>query len=204
MTAMRVSRTVVREAVAALRAEGLVTTRQGSGAFVAADTRRVPFRIDPEGISSTADVLNVMELRVAVEVESAALAAKRARGPQVAAIMKALDAIEAAIRRGEGAVNEDFAFHRAIADATLNPQFSQFLAFLGRHVIPRHSIRMTLTTPAEQRKYLARIQKEHARIASAIEEQDENEARKAMRAHLARSLDRYRRLAERDEQPARL
>src|SRR6478609_5174144 len=48
MAAMGVSRTVVREAVAALRADGLVTTRQGSGAFVAGDSRRVPFRIDPE------------------------------------------------------------------------------------------------------------------------------------------------------------
>src|SRR6516225_4671682 len=69
MTAMGVSRTVVREAIAALRADGLVTTRQGSGAFVAADTSRVPFRIEPEGLHSIKDVLEVMELRLAVEVE---------------------------------------------------------------------------------------------------------------------------------------
>ena len=77
MTAMGVSRTVVREAVAALRADGLVTTRQGSGAFVAGDSSRVPFRIDPEGLSSIGDVLEVMELRLAIEVEAAALAATR-------------------------------------------------------------------------------------------------------------------------------
>src|SRR6476659_2133897 len=45
--AMRVSRTVVREAVSALRAEGLIVTRQGVGAFVAAGVLRRPFRIDP-------------------------------------------------------------------------------------------------------------------------------------------------------------
>src|SRR5215831_14072209 len=89
MKAMGVSRTVVREAVAALRAEGLVTTRQGSGAFVAADGPRA-FRIDPDGLSSITDVLNLMELRLAVEVESASLAAERARSWQIAAIMKAL------------------------------------------------------------------------------------------------------------------
>src|SRR5208282_6865573 len=44
VAAMGVSRTVVREAVAALRAEGLVTTRQGAGAFVANDIWRRPFR----------------------------------------------------------------------------------------------------------------------------------------------------------------
>jgi DNA-binding FadR family transcriptional regulator len=197
MLAMQVSRTVVREAVAALRAEGLVTTRQGSGAFVATDARRLAFRIDPAGLSSIADVLNVMELRIAVEVESACLAAERAKNSQIAAIMKAVGDIEAAIERGDEAVNEDFAFHRAIADATMNPQFAQFLAFLGQHVIPRHSIRTTLATPAEQHDYLARIQKEHRRIAEAIRNRDGNEARRAMRAHLVKSLERYRRLAER-------
>ena len=48
MIALGVSRTVVREAVSALRAEGLVVTRQGSGAFVAEDASRMPFRIDPD------------------------------------------------------------------------------------------------------------------------------------------------------------
>ena len=201
MHALRVSRTVVREAVAALRAEGLVTTRQGSGAFVAADARRTAFRIDPDGLSSISDVLNVMELRVAVEVESAWLAAERAKSWQIAAIMRALADIDAAIDCGDSAVNEDFAFHRAIAEATTNPQFSLFLAFLGQHVIPRHSIRTSLATPAEQHAYLARIQKEHRRIAEAIRTRDANEARRAMRAHLVKSLERYRQLAERAGEP---
>src|SRR5881409_3034133 len=50
--AARVSRTVVREAVAALRAEGLVVTRQGVGAFVSAEPQRAPFRIDPDRMQS--------------------------------------------------------------------------------------------------------------------------------------------------------
>jgi GntR family transcriptional regulator, transcriptional repressor for pyruvate dehydrogenase complex len=202
MHAMGVSRTVVREAVAALRAEGLVTTRQGSGAFVAADARRSAFRIDPDGLSSISDVLNVMELRLAVEVESASLAAERAKNWQIAAIMQALADVDAAIASGDSAVKEDFAFHRAIAAATMNPQFGEFLAFLGQHVIPRHSIRTTLATLAEQHSYLARIQKEHRRIAEAIRNRDGTEARRAMRAHLAKSLERYRQLAERAGEPA--
>src|SRR5262245_54232947 len=77
MRALGVSRTVVREAVAALRADGLITTRQGSGAYVASDVSRVPFRIDPEGLSSIEDGLEVMELMLAIEVEAAARAAQR-------------------------------------------------------------------------------------------------------------------------------
>jgi DNA-binding FadR family transcriptional regulator len=197
MAAMGVSRTVVREAVAALRAEGLVRTRQGSGAFVAADTSRVPFRIDPEGLSSIEHVLEVMELRLAIEVEAAALAAERIAPERLAPIGRALRAIEAAIRRGEGAVREDFAFHRAIAEASGNPRFAELLEFLGRHVIPRQSIRVTLTTREEQRQYLMRIQKEHRRIFDAIHDGQAAEARKAMRGHLTNSLKRYRRLGER-------
>ena len=91
--AARVSRTVVREAVAALRAEGLVITRQGVGAFVSAEPQRAPFRID---LAKLDDVLNVMELRLGVEVESAGLAAERATRAQVRGIAAALEAIERA------------------------------------------------------------------------------------------------------------
>jgi DNA-binding FadR family transcriptional regulator len=159
----------------------------------------VAFRIASDGTAGSGaigDVLSVMELRLAVEVEAAALAAERASGAQIELIEAALAAIEKAICRGETAVSEDFAFHRAIADATANSHFAEFLDFLGRHVIPRQSIRAAQGTPAEQHAYLVRLQRDHARIAAAIRARDPSEARKAMRAHLSKSLERYRNLAE--------
>ncbi len=197
MGQLGVSRTVIREAIAALRSEGLVVTRQGSGAFVAPDTRRVPFRIDGGELTSIAHVLDVMELRRAVEVESAALAAERASQRQLAQISRALDEIDAAIARGEGAVNEDFEFHRAIADATGNTHFADFLEFLGRLVIPRQSIRLSRGTPEEQQRYLELIQREHRKIAAAIARHDPVAARRTMRIHLSNGLGRYRHLSER-------
>ena len=193
---MGVSRTVVREAVAALRADGLVVTRRGSGAFVA-DPGAGPFRIAAAPAAPIGDVLDVMELRLSVEIEAAALAAERATQRQRAAVVAALRAIDQALRRGEGAVAEDFAFHRAIALATGNRQFPRFLEFLGGHVIPRQSVRLSLDTPAGRRAYLERIQREHARVAAAIAAGDSAEARRAMRDHLTRSLERYRNLAGR-------
>ncbi len=89
---MGVSRTVVREAVAALRAEGLVITRQGAGAFVADDAAQRPFRLALDGLASIEDVLDVMELRAGIETESAALAAERITPASAAAIARALDA----------------------------------------------------------------------------------------------------------------
>ncbi len=190
-----VSRTVVREAVAALRADGLVVTRRGSGAYVA-DPAAGPFRIAAPRAAALSDVLDVMELRLAVEVEAAALAAERASRRQVAAIRSAWQALDLALKRGEGAVAEDFAFHRAIAEATGNRQFPGFLAYLGSHVIPRQSVRLNVDTPAERRAYLARIQAEHSRIVTAIAAGDAADARRAMREHLTRSLQRYRALAK--------
>src|SRR4051794_10880774 len=138
--AARVSRTVVREAVAALRAEGLVITRQGVGAFVSAEPTRAPFRIEPERMQSLGDILSVMELRLGVEIESAGLAAERAGKPQLRAIGAALEAIERAAAQDKTAVDEDLAFHRAIAEATGNPEFPRFLQFIGRHLIPRRTV----------------------------------------------------------------
>ena len=77
-----------------------------------------------------------------------------------------------------------------------NRQFPRFLAILGSHVIPRQSVRLSVDTPAERRAYLARIQHEHPRIVDGIAAADAVEARRAMREHLTRSLERYRNLAE--------
>lgn len=197
MNAMGVSRTVVREAVAALKASGMVITRQGAGAFVAPDHARASFRINPDSLSSIADVVGVMELRVAVEIEAAALAAERATAPGLAKIRSALAGIDRAIQRGQSAISEDFAFHLAIATATANPNYVEFLRFLGRHVIPRQSVRTIVATGEQQVSYLKRIQNEHRKIASAIRSRDAAAARRAMRTHLGNSLVRYRRLAGR-------
>jgi GntR family transcriptional regulator, transcriptional repressor for pyruvate dehydrogenase complex len=196
VAAMGVSRTVVREAVAALRAEGLVTTRQGAGAFVAEDAARRPFRLARGGLPSLAEALDIMELRQSVEVEAAGLAAARATPPGRDGIAAALGAIDAAIVRGESAVEEDFGFHRAIAAATGNPQFANFLEYLGHYIIPRQSIRVATHHGDGRRAYLEMIQREHRVIGAAIEAGDAKEARDAMRRHLANSQARYCRLAE--------
>jgi GntR family transcriptional regulator, transcriptional repressor for pyruvate dehydrogenase complex len=190
-----VSRTVVREAVAALRAEGLVVTRQGVGAFVAAAPRR-PFRIEGGELRSLREVIEVMELRTGIEIEAAGLAAERASAVRLARIGDAYKAVDRAIGRGDAGVDEDFAFHRSIAEATENPQFVNFLEYLGRFIIPRQTIRITVDGPAERRAYLAKIQEEHRDILDAVRAKSAQAARAAMRRHLLNSRKRYQSLAE--------
>src|SRR5688572_16616685 len=200
--AARVSRTVVREAVAALRAEGLVITRQGVGAFVSAAPQQAPFRIDTERLHDLEEILYVMELRLCVEMESAGLAAERASRAQVRAIDAALEAMDRATVQGKAAVDEDLELHRAIAEGTGNPQFPRFLQFIGRHLIPRHIVSGMPRSMGGQRPYLEMLQVEHRRIVDAIRNQDPKGAREAMRRHLSRSLERYRKLAAEQKKAA--
>jgi DNA-binding FadR family transcriptional regulator len=192
IAATGVSRTVVREAVAALRAEGLVVTRQGVGAFVPENARR-PLRIDFDQLSPLRAVLDVMELRTGIEIEAAGLAAARASSSQVRKIVQCFDAIGATIKRGEDAIVEDFAFHCSIADATGNPQFRRFLEHLGRFVIPRQTIRGG--PGIARRAYSETFQREHRDIVQAIRRGSVSQARAAMRRHLLNSRKRYQRLA---------
>jgi GntR family transcriptional repressor for pyruvate dehydrogenase complex len=119
-----------------------------------------------------------------VEIESAGLAAERGTKADVRAIAAALQEIEQTAREGKSAVDEDLAFHRAIAEATGNPEFARFLQFIGRHLIPRRTVTGLPERMGGRRVYLALIQAG-----------DPKAARDAMRRHLTRSLDRYRKLA---------
>jgi GntR family transcriptional repressor for pyruvate dehydrogenase complex len=192
-----VSRTVVREAVAALRAEGLVVTRQGVGAFVADNARR-PFRIEPNEVGSIREVLEVMELRTGIEIEAAGLAAERGSAADIRNIADAYEAVERAIERGESGVDQDFAFHCSIARATGNPKFLRFLEYLGRLIIPRQTINLT-SGGVKRVAYLKTFQKEHRVILDAIRSKAVTQARAAMRRHLHNSRKRYQKLAARLE-----
>jgi GntR family transcriptional repressor for pyruvate dehydrogenase complex len=198
--AMGVSRTTIREAVAALRADGLVVTRQGAGAFVAPGGPRRPFRLAVEGLPSVEEVLDVMELRASVEVEAAGLAAERATVAARRRIGRALAAIDAVMRRGDNAIDQDFLFHLSIARATANPQFVNFLEYLGGFIIPRQTIRVAAHGKDGQRAYLELFQGEHRAIHAAIEAGDTAGAREAMRVHLVNSQARYRQLVADSQQ----
>ncbi len=193
MASFGVSRTVIREAVSALRSEGLVLTRQGVGAFVAADVQGRPFRIDPDGLKSLHEILRIMELRMSVEIFAAGLAAERRTPSQLQRIVAALGKIDAAIARGEAAVEADFDFHRAIAKATGNPYFQNFLDYLGHYIIPRQTLRIGQRDSETQAAYLRKVQGEHHAIHDAVAKRDAGAAHAAMRAHLENSIKRYSR-----------
>ncbi|MDH6265181.1 GntR family transcriptional repressor for pyruvate dehydrogenase complex [Rhizobium sp. SG_E_25_P2] len=198
-----VSRTVVREAIASLRADRLVETRKGAGVFVLEPTQAPASplhslqNIDPERVSS---MIEVLELRTAVEVEAAGLAALRRSPAQEEAILERHYAVRACLEAGVPSAEADFALHLAIAEAANNPRFRDFLAMIGRNVIPRAALRND-DSEADQAAYLKLIDEEHRAIVFAISNGDEDAARAAMRRHLRGSQMRYRNLLREERKP---
>jgi GntR family transcriptional repressor for pyruvate dehydrogenase complex len=121
-----VSRAVVREAIAVLRADGLVEARKGAGVF-ALDLSNRPVRpFDDLTTARISQVIELLELRTACEIEAAALAASRRSAAQIEAILDAHAAVDACLRHGEPTRDADFGLHLAIAEATQNRRFPNF------------------------------------------------------------------------------
>lgn len=189
-----VSRTVVREAIAALRADGLVVSRQGSGVFVADPPAPPRFRLAPGGLTSLRDVIQLLELRTGIEAEAAAFAAQRRSDEHLAQMRQTLAQVDLAIAAGRSAHELDFQFHRLIAAAAGNPLFLAFLDQFGQAIIPRRSVEVDAVGRRERRGYLQRSQAEHRELHAAIEEGAASRAMRLMRQHIANGLKRYRSL----------
>jgi GntR family transcriptional repressor for pyruvate dehydrogenase complex len=185
-----VSRTVVREAVAALKSDGLVEVRQGAGIFVLGQEIAVqPNRkIDKARLSSD---LEVLEVRAPLEIEAAGLAALRRSPSQEEAMFECHRQVLRCIEHDQSIREADLALHFAIAEATNNPLFRQHLEFHGGAVIPQSRV-VPDQGSAEQTAYRRLIHREHEAIVVAISDRDEEGARKAMRDHLRGSQLRYR------------
>lgn len=181
-----VSRTVVREAVAALRAEGLAISQQGAGVFVQAPKVSVAESFQPADPTKTYTVIELMELRTAVEVEAAGLAAARLTPENDDLIHQALNGLTTDFHEGRNIAKSDFNLHMVVANCTGNSRFPKFLELVEREMTPfkkHHAIRTNQS--------LVFIE-EHTAIVNAISARDPQAARDAMRTHLERSQIRYR------------
>ena len=186
-----VSRTVVREAVAALRADGLLMSRQGSGVFVLEPARSEQPALREVDQNRLSSVLALLELRIAIETEAAALAAQRCTPAQEERILSALAQLRREVAAGDLAASADFALHMAIAEASGNERFPEILAMLGAGIIPRAGVGRPVN---DDPGYLVALDGEHMAIIRAIQDRDPQAARQAMRDHLGQSQRRYRAL----------
>jgi GntR family transcriptional repressor for pyruvate dehydrogenase complex len=183
-----VSRTVIREAISRLKSEGLVGSKQGRGAFLRTDRTDVPFRIDINVENPLSSLLHILELRLGLDAEIAALAATHRRRDQMSAIMRALANIDKSSKEGRDAVEEDLKFHLAIAQATKNPIFFELIQFLGGTFYS--AIAVTRANEGRLEALSKQTKAEHEAIAQAIEQRDPIAAAAAARTHIEKASQR--------------
>jgi len=144
MRMLGVGRSAVREAMSHLQAARLVETRHGVGTFVL----------------SPCNGAALLELRIGLEADAAALAAERRSDSQLAQL--------------GAACADDVAFHLVIAESTGNRYFHDILAHVRTRFVPAvHD--------------LVRELRDHQAIYDAIARRDAEGARAAMRTHLVNS-----------------
>jgi GntR family transcriptional repressor for pyruvate dehydrogenase complex len=194
-TRLGVSRAPVREAMARLRAAGVLDTKPGRGSVIlASGPNAVRFATAPE---SSAFDENLFELRVALESETAALAALRHDAADLAAIQDAMDAMQEAATSGRSDAQADLAFHRAIAIASHNSYMVSMIEYVGDKLSA--FLVNAWVNSARIGAGAKPAVKEHAKLLAAIRKRDASAARHAALAHLQASK---RRLQSREKTKA--
>jgi DNA-binding FadR family transcriptional regulator len=178
-----VSRSVTREAVKMLTAKGLLTARPRKGTTVQPSSCWNLFDTDVlrwllERKFSLELLRQFSELRIAIEPEAAALAAREADGAAVAEIRAGYERMEAAEASGEDNLEADIAFHIAVLNASANPFYMQFRDVVATAL--RTSIRFTNRFKGRTASLPA-----HYAVLAAIEGGDCAESRRAMGAIIA-------------------
>jgi len=182
-----VGRNVVREAVARLKSDGLVESHQGLGAFVSDTAHRNSFRIDHEELSDLPKLRQLYELRLDLEVAAAGMAARRRSRSQLAAIRQAFMSMRQSVDQGANLIEESLAFKRAIAEATANEYFRNFILFLTAHIFEAASLERRMASSSELGNTLLQ---EYKAIFDAIALGDPDLARRAAWQQIINSAER--------------
>ncbi|ANY18405.1 GntR family transcriptional regulator [Bordetella pseudohinzii] len=179
-----VSRTVLREAVSRLKADGIVTSKQGRGLTVMLNTRPSVLRMQAAEEGNVEQILRIVELRRGFEIEAAALAAQRRDRQDLDDMRAALDNMATALASGDviTGVDADLSFHRAIARATRNEHYLNFFDFLS--VLLRRNLEVSRSRSAKTAGRGALAQSEHEALYEAIELGDSEQARQRARNHI--------------------
>lgn len=181
--ALGVSRPTVRNAINRLSAMGLLEQKQGQGTFVRNPEfeSKNPLAIAME--TQNASLEDLLEVRMGLECNAAALAARRADENDIHFLEKSIEEMKSEIKSGRLGTEADVSFHMAISYATKNPlqvyimkNFYDFL-FVG--------IKQNLSGLYEDPANIEMIIDQHQQICETIRRHDVDAAYLAMNRHIA-------------------
>ena len=187
-----VSRPIVREAIMKLQEDEFVITKKGSGTFVLHSPLKDLSRF--ASANDIATILQAHEIRIALEGEAAALAASRRSESQLANLKASLQVMRKDFEASHLSIHSDYQFHLGIAQATNNESFVQLLENLHFGLKKTMAITQGLSRESVKNKISPNrnneVLEEHQRILDAIEMQDQEAARFAMRYHISKIKQR--------------
>ena len=181
-----VSRPVVREALQALSAQGVIEIVSGKGAIVRPIDDKLLRLFFKRAIQfDHATLLQLMEVRASIEVQSAMLAAQRRTSNDLARILDTVNAMRNQLDDLEAYTDLDVEFHLLIASATHNPVLYHLISSIRESL--KDAIREGLRR-RDTKEQLERVQVLHEMIATAIERGDNQEAGRAMTQHVGEAV----------------
>jgi GntR family transcriptional repressor for pyruvate dehydrogenase complex len=183
-----VSRTVLREALARLKYEGILESKQGSGVQVGSLANVRTFRLELQDHANADEILALYELRAILEGDATALAAERRSRKQLANLKDCLVKIHEAVEKCEDYSSADAAFHETLTEASGNPFLSDFMVFLSDKL--RNLSRKARDRVSRSQEMQLEVQKEHDAIFRAVSEGDPQKAKEAALEHLRNAFKR--------------
>lgn len=183
-----VARNTVRQALRRLESDGVLTRSVGRGTFVRPGVARQGIARSP-ALSQRmreASPADLMEVRLIIEPQAAALAATRARAEEIAALGEALRNSIAAKGLAEFE-HWDAQLHMAVFEATQNAVLIDYCAAINavRDEPAWYQLKKRTVTHDLRSVY----DRQHSDLVGAIRDRDSEAARAAMRAHLAAVRD---------------
>jgi GntR family transcriptional regulator, transcriptional repressor for pyruvate dehydrogenase complex len=188
--AMNVSRTTVRNAISRLVFMGLLEHKQGQGTFVRPPESREanPLALAMEAQNATLE--DLLEVRMGLECNAAAMAAERADEADIRFLEQSLREMRTEVTSGRLGTEADVSFHMAISYATKNPvqvhimrSFYDFLFF---------GIKENLYYLYEEASRIQQIIDQHKALFETIRNRDPDAARQAMQTHIHFVLNFFR------------
>ena len=186
-----VSRPTVREAINKLVAMHLLEHRQGQGTFVnmpVTTAEKNPLAAVIDG--QDASLMDLLEVRLGLECNAVALAARRASEDDIREIEKSVEDMAAAIKEGNLGSDADISFHMAIAYATKN--VVQIHIMKSLYDLLFYGIQENLQHLYTEPINLDKVLQQHTDILNAIRQHDPDEAYTAMKRHITFVQDYFR------------
>lgn len=188
--ALAVSRTAVREAMSVMEAMRLIRVLPGVGIYLEEDPNKdLIARLDEMVKIGNNGLIQLLEVRQALESQAAYLAALRRKESDLQAISEAYEKLRQSVERNEIAAEEDYRFHVVVVEAAYNPMLLETVKYLSERCLAGlyQSRSESIRIPGKSAAVLA----EHLDIYRAIESKEPSRAQQVMWEHLQNVKSRY-------------